>query len=193
MYGVSYETYQRVVTKRRLTRQEGSPDGPQEGEPELTPNEMQGGSNKIRNSIIVGVLVIILGVSLVIVLQPEAATGLTIGLNSGKVVEANSSDVILAIDLTIHNNTNKNMTYYGAQWAVSQDGNQLDSGIFFEHYAMPPGMSRTLNETVDINLGDVVLTQPLGSSGTWRFQGSATVDVAGANQTQGFDFNFSPT
>ncbi len=189
MYGVSYEAYQKAVAKRRLTRQEG----PQEGEPEAAPNEIQGGSNKIRNAIIVGVIVIILGVTLGIVLQPQAATGLTISLSSGKVIEANSSDVVLAIDLTIHNNTNKNMTYYGASWAVSQDGNGLDSGVFFEHYAMPPGMTRNLNETVDINLGDVVLTQPLGQSGTWRFQGSATVDVAGANQTQGFDFNFSTT
>jgi len=188
MHGVSYEAYQQAVAKRRLTRQEGG----QEGEPEgVEPSQIQSGYNKIRLAIILGVIVIILGVSLVVILQPQSATGLTMSLTSGKVTEANSADVKLAIVLTIHNTTNKNMTYFGSSWALSDDGTGVDSGDFFEHYAMPPGMTRVLNESIDINLGDVILTQPLTSAGTWRFQGSATVDVAGANQTQGFDFNFS--
>jgi hypothetical protein len=188
MYGVSYEAYHKAVSKRRLSRQEGG----QEGEPEgMEPTEVGGGSNKLRNGIIVGVLVIILAVSLVVILQPEAATGLSVGLKSGTVIEANSSDVKLDIVLSLHNTTNQNVTFYGASYQLSDDGTSVGGGLWFDHVPVAAGATKLANETITIDLGDVIVVTPITSAGTWRLQGSATVEVGGANQTQGFDFNFS--
>ena len=188
MRGVSYQAYQNAVANRRLARQEGG----QEGEPEgMEPEQIQGGSNKIRIGIILAVIILVVAVTATIYLQPTTATGLSMSLTSGTVIEANSSDVVLAIILSIHNTTNKNMTYYGSTWDLTDNGQDVDSGVFHENYALSPGATRVLNETVDINLGDVVQTAPITTAGTWRFHGAATVMVSGANTTQGFDFNFA--
>lgn len=157
----------------------------------MEPEHVQGGSNRLRFGIIAVVIIVILVISLAILLQPQAATGLVISLNSGKVTSANSAEVDLVIVITVHNTTNKNLSYYGASWSLSDNGANLDSGLWNDHFVMSPGETRVLNETVNISLGDVVQVQPITSAGTWRLQGMATVSTTpGTNSTQGFDFNF---
>ncbi len=157
----------------------------------MEPEHVAGGSNRLRIAIIGVVIVVILVISLAIILQPAASTGLVITLTSGKVTSANSAELDLAIALTVHNIANKNLTYYGSSWSLSDNGANLDSGVWGGHFVMSPGETRVLNETVNISLGDVIQVQPITSSGTWRLQGTATVLTGpGTNSTQGFDFNF---
>jgi hypothetical protein len=157
----------------------------------MEPDHVQGGSNKIRVAIIGIVVIIVLGVSAVVLLQPTAATGLVISLNSGKVTSANSAEVSLNIVLTVHNTTDKNLSYYGSSWSLSDNGKGVDTGLWNEHFVLAPGATRVLNETATISLGDVVQVTNISSAGTWRLQGTATVSTSpGTNETQGFDFNF---
>jgi hypothetical protein len=157
----------------------------------MEPEHIAGGSNRLRLAIILVVIVIVVGVSLSIILQPTAATGLLITLNSGKVTSANSAEIDLDIVLTVHNTTNNNLTYYGSSWSLADNGRNLDSGIWNEHFVFAPGATRVLNETIAIPLGDVIQVQNVSSAGTWRLQGTATVTTSsGTNSTQGFDFNF---
>jgi hypothetical protein len=157
----------------------------------MEPEHVAGGSNRLRLIIILVVIVVIVGVSLVVILQPTAATGLVITLNSGKVTSANSAEVDLAVVITVHNAANKNLSLYGTSWSLSDNGANLDSGVWNDHFVMSPGETRVLNETINISLGDVIQVQPITSAGTWRLQGTATVSTTpGTNSTQGFDFNF---
>jgi hypothetical protein len=184
MNGLTFEGYQRAIARRRITRQEAEPEG-------MEPEHIQGGSNRLRWGIILAVIVIVVGVSLGIVLQPVSATGLAISLNSGKVTSANSAALELVIVLTLHNTTNKNLTYFGSSWSLSDNGVGVDSGIWTDGGVLAPGATRVLNETINISLGDVITTTPITSAGSWRFQGDATVLTSpGTNSTQGFDFNF---
>ncbi len=184
MDGLTSEAYQSTIARRRITRQEAEPEG-------MEPDQVQGGSNRLRLAIIGAVIIIILGVSAVVLIQPTAATGLAISLNSGKVTSANSAEVDLAIVLTFHNTTDKNLTYYGSSWALADNGANLDSGIWNDHFSLAPGATKVVNETITISLGDVVQVNNISSAGTWRLQGTATVSTSPAtNSTQGFDFNF---
>jgi hypothetical protein len=187
MHGLTYQSYQKVTAGRRITRQEAEPEG-------MEPEHVQGGSNRLRLAVIGIVIIIVLGVSAVVLLQPTAATGLAITIDSGKVTSANSAEVALTIVLTFHNTTNKNLTYYGSSWSLSDNGAQADSGLWndqFNHFTLAPGETRVVNENVTISLNDIVLVAPITSAGTWRLQGTATVStIAGTNETQGFDFNF---
>jgi len=184
MHGLTYQSYQKVTADTRITRQEAEPEG-------IEPDHVQGGSNRLRLAIIGIVIIIILGVSAVVLLQPTASTGLVISLDSGKVTSANSAEVALNIVLTVHNTTDKNLTYYGSSWSLSDNGRGVDSGLWNDHFVLAPGATRVLNENVTISLGDVVQVNNISSAGTWRLQGTATVSTApGTNETQGFDFNF---
>jgi len=156
----------------------------------MEPEQIQGGSKKLVFGIIVAVILIVVGVTAAIYFQSPTPTGLTINLTSGKVTAFYSSEIDLGIVLTLHNTTDKNITYYGASYAISDNGVYLDSGIFNEHVVFTPGATRSLNETVEISLGDVIRAPPT-SAGSWRLQGTATVEVSDANMTQGFDFNFA--
>jgi len=160
----------------------------------MEPEHVQGGSNRLRLAIIGIVIIIVLGVSAVVLLQPTAATGLAITLDSGKVTSANSAEVALSIILTFHNTTNKNLTYYGSSWSLSDNAAPADSGIWndqFNHFTLAPGETRVVNENVTISLGDVVNVTNISAAGTWRLQGIATVStIPGTDETQGFDFNF---
>jgi hypothetical protein len=157
----------------------------------MEPEHIQGGSNKLRLAIIGVVTLIVLGVSAGVLLQPASATGLAIALDSGKVTSANSAAVTLDIMLTAHNITNKNITYYGSSWSLSENGQGLDAGLWNDHFVLAPGATRLLNETVTISLGDRVQVTNISSAGSWRLQGTATVSTSpGTNETQGFDFNF---
>jgi hypothetical protein len=152
---------------------------------------IQGGSNRLRLAIIGVVIIIVLGVSAGVLLQPTSATGLVITLDSGKVTSANSADVALSIVLTVHNTTNKNLTYYGSSWSLSENGKGLDAGLWNDHFVLAPGATRVLHENVTISLNDVVQVSNISTAGSWRLQGTATVSTSsGTNETQGFDFNF---
>jgi hypothetical protein len=184
MHGLTCQSYHKAMARRRISRQEAEPEG-------MEPEHVQGGSNRLRLAIIGIVIVIVLGVSAGVLLQPTAATGLVIGLDSGKVTSANSAEVALNIVLTVHNTTNKNLTYYGASWSLSENGRGVDSGLWNDHFILAPGAARVLNENVTISLGDVVQVTNVSSAGSWRLQGTATVSTSpGVNETQGFDFNF---
>jgi hypothetical protein len=186
MHGVTYAGYQQAIARRRITRQE---------EPENMEIEpvQSGTSKKILAGILIGVLVIVALVTVVVYSQQPTPTGLTIGLTSGKVVGSDSSDVNLAIVLSIHNTSTKPITYYGASYAILDNAAGVDSGIWTDNVAVAPGATHSLNETVDINLGDALTTAPITSAGTWEVKGTATESVAGANVTQNFDFNFDTT
>jgi hypothetical protein len=163
----------------------------QEGEPDTEEHEyVQGASKKLRLAIIVIVILIVIGVSAAVYLQPTASSGLEIGVVSGKVIEANSAAVNLAVLMSLHNTTDKNITYYGGIFNLSDNAQQIDSGAFHDNVIVAPGQTRVLNESIVISLGDVVNVSNLSSQGTWRLQGTATVKIAGANSTQGFDANF---
>jgi len=157
----------------------------------MEPDHVQGSSGRIRLAIVASVIIIILGVTAALFLQSPAATGLAVSLNSGKVTNANSAEVSLNIVLTVHNNTDKNLTYYGASWAISENGKPLDQGLWKDRFVLLPGATRALNETITIGLGDLVQVTNVSSAGSWRLQGTATVSQpSGTNSTQGFDFNF---
>jgi hypothetical protein len=184
MYGLTVRSYHEAAARRRFTRQEAEPGG-------IEPEHIQGGSNRLRWAIIGVVIVIVVAVSAVVILQPTAATGLVITLDTGKVASANSAEVALDIVLTLHNTTNENLTYYGSSWSLSENGKGVDSGLWNDHYVLAPGATRVLNENVTISLGDVVQVSNISTAGSWRLQGTATVSTThGANETQGFDSNF---
>jgi len=183
MHGVTIAQYQKAIARRRLTRQE-EPEG-------MEPTEMAGPSRKILISVIVIVVVIIVGVAAVVFSAHPTPTGVTINFNSGKVTSVNSSDLNLAIVLSIHNSSNKNITYWYASYDLSDDGTDLGGGLWSNNVVLTPGATRVLNEVVDINLGDVIVTTPITSAGTWLLTGNAYELVAGANVTQGFSFNFA--
>ncbi len=124
-------------------------------------------------------------------MQHPTPTGVVINLQSGKVTEYNSADIILLIVISVHNASDKNITYQSASYLISQNGNDLTSSDWFDNLVLTPGSTHLLNETVDVNLGDVIVTTPITSAGTWELKGTATELVAGATETQGFDFNFA--
>lgn len=157
----------------------------------MEPSEISGPSNRLRIGIILGVVVIVLGVSAYVLLQQETPTGLVIKLNSGTVTEANSVDIGLRVVLSLHNTSSKPITYYGASYLISQNGNTLTGDDWFDKIVVSPGGTQLVNETITVNLGDVVVTTPITGAGTWELRGTANVEVAGANTTQGFDFNFA--
>ena len=186
MYGVTRAKYSSAISQRRFTRQEG------QEEPEgMEPSQVAGPSSRIRLAVILIVVVIIVGVGAVILLQHPTPTGVVISLVSGKVTEVNSSDINLAIQLRLHNTSNKNITYWSASYAISQNGNDLTSSDWFDNVVLTPGETHLLNETIDVNLGDVIVTTPITGAGTWDLKGTASELVAGTNVTQGFDFNFA--
>jgi len=184
MHGLTRQAYLSVVGRRRITRQESEPEG-------IEPDHVQGGSGRIRLAIVAVVIIVVIGVTAAFYLQTPAATGLVVTLNSGKVTNANSAEVDLTIVLTVHNNADKNLNYYGASWSISDNGRNLDVGLWNDHFVLAPGATRVLNETITIGLGDVVQVTNVSSAGSWRLQGTATVSTTpGTNSTQGFDFNF---
>lgn len=186
MYGVTAAAYQRAIARRRLSRQEG------QEEPEgMEPSQVAGASNRLRIGVIVGVLVIILAVSAVVLSSHPTPTGVTISFKSAKVLSADSSDVDLAIAITVHNTTPNTVTYWGSAYALTDNGAGVDNGLWQDNVKLSPGATQTLNDTADISLGDVITTAPITAVGTWELQGTATELVAGANVTQNYDFNFA--
>ncbi|MDA4133684.1 MAG: hypothetical protein OK454_11270, partial [Thaumarchaeota archaeon] len=88
MHGLTFESYSRVTNRRRIIRQEGTPE-----DQEDIRVETAGASNKLRIIVIGLVLVIILGISGFIFLSNPTPTGLVMGPAKGTVTEANSSDL----------------------------------------------------------------------------------------------------
>jgi hypothetical protein len=184
MHGVTYAEYQKAIARRRITRQE-EPEG-------MEPDIVQSGtSKKIIGGIVIGVLVIVALVTVLVYSQQPTPTGLTINLTSGKVLNSDSSDVNLAILLSIHNTSTKPIEYYGASYAILDNAAGVDSGIWTDNAVIQPGATKALNETADINLGDALTTTPITTAGSWEVKGTATEQVSGANVTQNFDFNFA--
>ncbi|MDA4118549.1 MAG: hypothetical protein OK455_09425 [Thaumarchaeota archaeon] len=170
-----------------MKRQEG-------GEPDAEePEHVQGASNRLRLAIAVIIILVVVGVSAAVYLQPTASSGLEIGMVSGRVNEANSASVDLSVQLSLHNTTNKNVTYYGGLYNLSDNAEQIDSGAFHDNVIVAPGQTRVVNESILVDLGDRVSVNNISTQGTWRLQGTATVNIAGTNMTQGFDLNFATT
>ena len=189
MHGVTRAQYSWAVSKRRLSRQEGQ--GGQEEPEGMEPSQVAGPSNKIRLAVILVIAVIIVGIGAVVLLQHPTPTGVVMTLQSGKVTEANSADIVLVILLQVHNTSNKNITYWGASYLISQNGQDLTSSDWFDNLVLTPGGTHLLNETIVVNLGDVVVTTPITGAGTWELKGTASELVTGTNVTQSFDFNFA--
>ena len=151
---------------------------------------VQGASNRLRWAVIGVVILIVVGVSAAIFLQSGSSSGLMMSA-SGNVSESNSASVVVNILLSLHNTTHNNMTFYGGSYNLSQNGVNLQGGLFNNNVNIPAGQTKVANETVTIDLGDTVFSTPITAQGVWRLQGSASVEVAGANQTQGYDLNFA--
>lgn len=149
----------------------------------------------MRTKWIIAVVVILVavgvGISLYSEAAPQSAGPLQMSVNSAKVLNSDSSDIQLLVQLNLHNPGSQLVTFYDATYQLSGNGNNLDSGYVPQKIMVGPGATGILNATLTIDLGDTVQNpMTMGSSLSWRLQGTADVGTPNGNTTNPFDVNF---
>ncbi len=186
MHGVSAARYRSWRSTKLRMAQEGG-EGPTE--------ETAGGSTRLKLIIIAVIVVIIGGVTAAVYYQPASSNsgggdGLKMSLGTVKVISADSSSVTLSVPVILQNTVAQDITFYGASFVLSENSATVSQGYLRDGEVVPAGATKVTNQTVFIDLGDVVQTQAVQTSASWRIQGTADIRTASGNATVPFDFNF---